>query len=42
MSKQSPDMLRGREAGPASAPTLTRAPAACDASVVRRHEPTGG
>jgi len=42
MSKQSPDMLRGREAGPASALTLTGAPAARDASVVRRHEPKGG
>ena len=42
MSKQSPDMLRGREAEPASAPTLTQAPAAGDASRMRpkhRHEP---
>jgi polyphosphate kinase len=45
MSKQSPDMLRGREAGPATGTTLTQAPAARDASVMRpsrRDEPRGG
>jgi polyphosphate kinase len=45
MSKQSPEMLRGREAEPAAAAALTPAPAARDAAVIgpqRRHAPKDG